>query len=75
VVAVPVELTDGRAVLPVHDASPAVIESEAGVIQTYAREDDSLPTGTVSMSHAWGALIGDDPAASSPTGPSQVDSI
>jgi anaerobic selenocysteine-containing dehydrogenase len=47
--------------LGVHDASPIVIESEAGVIQAYAREDDFLPTGTVSMSHAWGALVSDDP--------------
>jgi anaerobic selenocysteine-containing dehydrogenase len=47
--------------LGVHDASPIVIESEAGVIQALAREDDSLPTGSVSMTHAWGALVGDDP--------------
>jgi Molydopterin dinucleotide binding domain len=47
--------------LGVHDASPIVIESEAGVIQALAREDDSLPTGAVSMTHAWGALVGDDP--------------
>jgi anaerobic selenocysteine-containing dehydrogenase len=47
--------------LGLQDASPIIIESEAGSINARARADDTMPPGMVSMSHAWGALSGDDP--------------
>jgi anaerobic selenocysteine-containing dehydrogenase len=48
--------------LRLHDGSPVIIESEAGSIKAHARADDTMPPGMVSMSHAWGALSGDDPS-------------
>ena len=48
--------------LRLHDGSPVIIESEAGSIKAQARADDTMPPGMVSMSHAWGALSGDDPS-------------